>query len=54
MDYTSRSAADAAARRALRKIYGASYVPKVGVDFTLSRCVHWAGWRFDFIGSINK
>jgi hypothetical protein len=50
--YTSRKAADAAARREMRKIHGASYQPKAGVDFLVTRAPAWVapfGWVFAII-----
>lgn len=47
--HPSRKAADAAARRALRKIHGPRFVPKSGVDFITSKNPYGLGWRFQII-----
>lgn len=49
MAYASRKGADAAARRKMRRIHGQSYIPKAGVDFTVSRDLHSLGWNFSII-----
>lgn len=47
--YPTRAAADAAARREMRAIYGKSYQPKAGVDFCLARKPWLDGWTFEII-----
>lgn len=50
--YPSKAAADAAARREMRKIHGAGYQPKALIDFTVQRAAPaidpW-GWTFAII-----
>ncbi|MCC4240348.1 hypothetical protein [Thalassospira povalilytica] len=47
--YPSKRLAQAAARRTMRRIHGQYFMPKSGVDFTVSRAVLSEGWRFEII-----
>lgn len=47
--YASRKSADAAARRKMRSIHGQSYIPKSGIDFTVTRDRYSLGWVFEII-----
>ena len=49
MAYNTRNAADSAARREMRKIYGASYCAKAGVDFHVYRKSASFDWAFEII-----
>jgi len=47
--YTTRNAADAAARRELRSIHGKQYQPKAKVDFHTYRALYSLDWTFEII-----
>ncbi len=50
--YNTKSAAYQAARKALKSQHGSSYLPRIGIDFLVSRYQtgeHYGKWGYSFI-----